>query len=169
MTPDPLVLTLALDAGAMAFLEGLRQAHFPRARNIVPAHVTLFHALPGAEIEAISARLAAECAACPRCVAQLGPSRSLGRGVALTVSAPSVAALRERLAEAWRAWLTPQDAQSWRPHATVQNKVAAELARALHADLSANLPPRAATAEGLLLWHYRGGPWEPAGRFDFSG
>ena len=166
---DPLILTLALDAGSSAFLQALREAHYPRGRHIVPAHVTLFHALPGAEIATIAARLAAECTATPPSGAMLGPSRSLGHGVALTVSAPAVAALRERLAEAWRDWLTPQDAQSWRPHATIQNKVSAETAHALHAELSATLPPRAGTAEGLLLWHYRGGPWEPAGSFPFRG
>ena len=54
-------------------------------------------------------------------------------------------------------------------HATVQNKVAAERARALHAELAAILPTREGRAEGLLLWRYRGGPWEPAGSFSFTG
>lgn len=169
MAADPLVLTLGLDAEAMAFLDALRRAHFPPGRNIVPAHVTLFHALPGAEIAAITARLAQECAALAPGPVRLGPPRSLGRGVALGVAAPAIAALRDRLAQAWRGWLTPQDAQGWRPHATVQNKVAAETARALHAELTASVPPRDARAEALLLWHYRGGPWEPAARFAFAG
>jgi len=166
---DPLILTLALDEGSSAFLAALRRAHYPPGRSVVPAHVTLFHALPGAEITAITDRLAAECAAAAPSGVMLGPSRSLGHGVALTVSAPAIAALRDRLAEAWRDWLTPQDAQSWRPHATIQNRVAAAVAHALHAELASTLPPRAGTAEGLLLWHYRGGPWEPAGSFPFRG
>ena len=153
----------------MEFLDDLRRAHFPPARNIVPGHVTLFHALPGAEIAAIRERLARECATTAPSAVRLGPPRSLGRGVALDVAAPGIAPLRARLASDWRPWLTPQDAQGWRPHATVQNKVAADVARALHADLTATLPPRAATAEGLSLWHYRGGPWEPAASFRFDG
>ncbi len=51
----------------------------------------------------------------------------------------------------------------------MQNKVEPEAARALHAELLATLPPREARAEGLLLWHYRGGPWEAAGAFRFGG
>jgi hypothetical protein len=168
--PAPLILTLALDAASQAWLETLRRAHFPPARNLVPAHVTLFHALPGAEIAAVTAALEAACATLPAAVpVRLGPPRFLGRGVALEVAAPAVAGLRAGLAARFAPWLTRQDAQGWRPHATVQNKVAPEAARALHAALSAGLPPREATAEGLLLWHYRGGPWEAAGQVRFGG
>ncbi len=166
---DPLILTLLLDEGTQAWLDALRRAHFPPERNLVPAHVTLFHALPGAEIDSVLAALAAECRAVAPEGVRIGPPRFLGRGVALSVAAPAVEALRARLAARWRDRLSPQDKQGWRPHATVQNKVAAERARALHAELSAALPPREGRAEGLLLWRYRGGPWEPAGQFDFTG
>lgn len=43
----PLTVTAALDEGAFAWFDDLRQSHFPRHRNKVPAHLTLFHALPG--------------------------------------------------------------------------------------------------------------------------
>lgn len=166
---DPLILTLLLDAESQAWLEALRRAHFPPERNLIPAHVTLFHALPGAEIGTIRATLAEACAALPAEVTvRLGPPRFLGRGVALEVAAPMIAALRRDLATRWQGWLTRQDAQGWRPHATVQNKVAPDQARALHAMLSATLPDREATGAALLLWRYRGGPWDAAGRFDFA-
>ena len=164
----PLVLTLALEAEAQAWLQALRDAHFPPERNLVPAHVTLFHHLPRAELAAIAANLAVECAARPAPPVRLGPPRFLGRGVALAVVAPEVAALRGRFAALWAAWLTPQDRQGWRPHATVQNKVAPAAARALHAELAASLPVREARAEALRLWRSRGGPWEAAGRFGFG-
>lgn len=162
----PLILTLALDAASEAWLQALRDAHFPAGRNIVPAHVTLFHALPGEHLPAIAAQLAA--VSIPPCPVRLGPPRFLGRGVALEVAAPDIAALRARLRAAWLDWLTPQDRQGWRGHATLQNKVAPDLARALFAQLSATLPPREATATGLRLWHYRGGPWEAAGEVPFA-
>ncbi len=164
----PLILTLALDPDTQAWLEALRQAHFPPARNLIPAHVTLFHALPGEELAAILAGLAEACASLAPCAARIGPPRFLGRGVALEVAAPEVVRLRARLAATWQRWLTLQDRQGWRPHATVQNKVAADRARALHAALAASLPIREARTEGLTLWHYRGGPWEPAGEFRFA-
>lgn len=167
--PDPLILTLRLDADTQGWLDALRRAHFPPERNLVPAHVTLFHALPGAELDSVLAALAEECRAVPQSDARIGPPRFLGRGVALSVTAPAVEALRARLAARWRAWLSPQDGQGWRPHATVQNKVKADRARALYAELTAGLPVRDGRAEGLLLWRYRGGPWEPAGSFAFTG
>ena len=165
----PLVLTLGLDAATQTWLESMRRAHFPPTRNLVPAHVTLFHALPGEQEAAIRAALAAECAALPPSRVRVGPARSLGRGVALEVAAPAVAALRERLAERWRPWLTAQDRQRWRPHATVQNKVSPERAQALLLALAALLPaPREAQAEALLLWRYCGGPWEALERIPFT-
>ena len=124
--------------------------------------------MPGDELDAVLAALAEECRASAPEAMRIGPPRFLGRGVALDVSAPAVAALRARLAARWRAWLSPQDRQNWRPHATIQNKVAPERARALHAELFAGLPGREGRAEGLLLWRYRGGPWEAAGRFAFA-
>ena len=165
---DPLILTLMLDADTQAWLDALRRAHFPPERNLVPAHFTLFHALPGIELDSVLAALADECGATAPGTVRIGPPRFLGRGVALAVSAPAVEVLRARLAARWRDWLTPQDRQGWRPHATVQNKVAAERARALHAELAARLPVREGRAEGLLLWRYRGGPWDAAGRFAFA-
>ena len=165
---DPLILTLAVDARAQERLDWLRRAHFPPERNLVPAHVTLFHALPGDRADDIRGALAAECAAVAPSVVILGPPRLLGRGVALAVDAPTIAALRARLAARWSDWLTAQDRQRWNPHATVQNKVRPERARALYRTLSATSAVAEARAEALLLWHYRGGPWEPAGRFAFA-
>jgi hypothetical protein len=42
----------------------------------------------------------------------------------------------------------------------VQNKVTAEAARQLYAQLSASWQAFRGQGEGLLLWRYRGGPWE---------
>jgi hypothetical protein len=165
----PLILTLGLDEASFARLEGLRRAHFPPHLNRIPAHVTLFHALPGDEEPAILLRLAEvvrDTAPLPLRVAAVMP---LGRGTALRLEAPGAAALRARLAEGWRDWLTPQDRGGWRPHVTVQNKVAPEEARRLQEELRARFAPWEGRAEGLLLWRYRGGPWEAAGRFGFAG
>ena len=43
----PLILSLKLDQASFDALEVLRQQYFPRARNFLSAHVTLFHQLPG--------------------------------------------------------------------------------------------------------------------------
>ena len=166
---DPLILTLGLDADSFARLDAERRALFPAHLNRIPAHVTLFHHLPGMEEAGVVQALRSACAGQEPAPVRVTEAFPLGRGVAYRLEAPEVAALRGRLARAWEAWLTPQDRQPWRPHVTVQNKVAPEVARITLARVRAGFAPWEARAEGLLLWRYRGGPWEAAGEFPFAG
>lgn len=46
LTAFPLILTLRLDPVTFARLDALRQARFPDRGYRLPAHQTLFHALP---------------------------------------------------------------------------------------------------------------------------
>jgi len=164
----PLILTLALHPDDQARFDRLRTLHFPAERNMIPAHVTLFHHLPGAELDAIQDTLARQCAALPAFPVEAAGLRFLGRGVAYELRAAELLALRGRLARGWQDWLTPQDAQGYRPHVTVQNKARPEDARALHDAMQAGFAPFSVRAEGLLLWHYLGGPWRLAGEHRFE-
>lgn len=164
----PLILTLALDTEAFERFDGLRRQHFPPERNVIPAHLTLFHHLPGAELAGIVGALRRTAAERAPIALRVTGLRSLGRGVAFTLESPELGALRRDLAALWAAWLGPQDRQGFRPHVTVQNKVSGEEAAALLARLQAGFSPFEATGTGLLLWHYRGGPWERAGAFPFA-
>jgi 2'-5' RNA ligase len=155
-----LILTLRLDDRAFAVLDGLRRRHFPPERNLIPAHITLFHALPGEQERSISAALAAAVRATGPLPIVLPGVRFLGRGVALEVEAPKLRALRDALAGSWSPWLGAQDRQPYRPHVTVQNKVAPDVARSLYDELRLSWRPLEARGEGLLLWRYLGGPWE---------
>lgn len=167
-TADPLILTLTFDGDAAAFFEGLRRRHFPERLNRIPAHATLFHHLDGSReteiVETIAAILRAEP---PPDVAVTG-LRFTGRGVAFVLASDALSALRARLASRFTDMLTPQDRQGWRPHVTVQNKVAPEVARALHADLVQAFEPFRFVAPGLMLWRYLGGPWAHRATFAFG-
>ena len=165
---DPLILTAAFDAVTAQTFQALRDRHFPPRLNIVPAHLTLFHTLPGAELAAVDARLQTLCEAEVAIACAVDGLRFLGRGVALAMTAPRLTQLRKDLANGWRGWLTNQDGQTFRPHITVQNKVDPVAARALHAQLEAAPPLIRGTIVGLDLWHYRGGPWEPIARYAFG-
>ena len=166
--PDaPLIVTLLLDAGSQARFDELRRLHFPPERNVLAAHVTLFHALPGEQLPAVLHDLERAAGRDPFPVA-VPAVRSLGRGTAYVLAAPELDALRAELAAGWRQWLTPQDAQRFAAHVTVQNKVPPERARALHAALTAAPLPPPATATGLGLWRYLGGPWEPVAALRFG-
>jgi 2'-5' RNA ligase len=165
----PLILTLELDEAAFADFDGQRRRHFPEALNRIPAHVTLFHHLPGEEERGVVETLAAEVLAEGSMPVAVTGLRFTGRGVAYALESSRLSALRGRLAAAFAPWLTAQDRQGYRPHVTVQNKVSPEEARALHRELEAAFVPREIAGTGLLLWRYLGGPWEARGRFRFGG
>ena len=169
--PDsaPLILTLTLDAASQAFFDEQRRRYFPSKINYLSAHLTLFHALPGAEAPAILTDLAEVAAgqSAPLPLAVMG-LKFMGRGVMYTLDNPDLPALHRRLQRQWQPWLTAQDGQGLRPHITVQNKVDPAVARALHAELSAGFIPFGAQGTGLALWTYRGGPWELRRLFPFG-
>jgi hypothetical protein len=165
----PLILTLQMEDDAFARFEELRRRHFPELLNKIPAHATLFHALPGEEEAGITDMIdAASRAMQPPEVAVTG-LHFTGRGVAFVLESEALSAFRGRLAAPFEPWLTPQDRQGWRPHVTVQNKVDPDTARALQADLERDFVPFRFTAPGVLLWRYLGGPWEPRAALLFGG
>ncbi len=166
--PAPLILTLRFDDRSFAFFQAQRQRYFPPDRNLIPAHLTLFHKLPGDHLAIISQDLESAARAQPPFRLDVTGLRSLGRGTAYTLASPNLQFLRRELAQKWDAWLGPQDRQKHQPHVTVQNKVEPADARALLAELSQAFTPFQATALGLDLWSYRGGPWESAGSFLFT-
>jgi hypothetical protein len=163
----PLILTAALAPDLQERFDRLRHAHFPVERNHLAAHVTLFHQLPGDEVAAVAADVTAAVAGPPP-VVEVAGLRFLGRGVAYVLRSPGLDAVRAGLARRWARWLAPQDRGPHRPHVTVQNKVAPEVARALHADLAAAFVPETAAIPALELWRYLGGPWEPVSRHPFG-
>jgi 2'-5' RNA ligase len=165
---SPLVLTLELDRTTFEQVNALRQQYFPPDRNLIPAHVTLFHALPGDREQEISQSLQTLCAQSTRIALSLPALRFLGNGVAIEIDAPALVQLRQTLAERWSDWLTRQDRQGYRPHITIQNKVTAVEAQRTYEALKARWQALDGYGEGLLLWHYRGGPWQLAHAFPFT-
>ena len=164
----PIIVTALLGDADFAWLDGLRRRHFPPERNVLPAHLTLFHHLPPSIAPELGQRLAA-IAAEPEPPARAVDWISLGGGVALRVESPALGGVRDALADAFTGLLTPQDQARWRPHVTVQNKVPPEAAARLRDELSNGFNPRPIRVVGLASWYYRGGPWEPIGRYRFRG
>ena len=155
----PLIVTLQLDEAAQQRFDRLREEHFPPERNVLAAHVTLFHALPGAQLAAVQEDVA-EVAARPAFPVRVSGVRSLGRGTAYVLEAEELTALRAALGARWSAWLTPQDRQRFSAHVTVQNKVAPAAAAALREQLLAGFTPYDVQAVGIGVWRYLDGPWE---------
>lgn len=167
MTPThhPLVLTLTLDEAATKFFNELRQQHFPAERNHLEAHLTLFHHLPGAEADRLVAELERVSQWYHPLRMVVKEVRLLGKGVAYRLECTLLQQLHRQLQKQWQAQLTPQDQQKLWPHVTVQNKVAPDEAKRLHAQLSAGFEPFEAVGTGLHLWEYHGGPWQSKQQF----
>ena len=163
-----LILTLKLDQATFERVNTLRQQYFPPERNVVPAHVILFHQLPGDRESAISDRLKTLCAQTKHFPFSLPSLQFFGNGVAINVSSPELMQLHKTLATTWDEWLIPQDRQGYRPHITIQNKVDSKTARQLYEELEAQWQPMTGWGEGLLLWYYQKGPWELAREFCFA-
>ncbi len=164
--PATLLLTLELSEPAQSLFQALRNRHFPPERNLVPAHVSLFHTLPGAERGGIVRLLRSLDTARPQILVE--PPRSLGHGVAFRLASAELQALRGRLAAAWSEWLTPQDRQRFQPHITVQNKVTPGQAAATLARLQNGFAPWPTEGVALLLWRYLDGPWQAIERFELA-
>jgi hypothetical protein len=156
----PIIVTATFGDGDNGWLQALRRAHYPAARNRVPAHLTLLrHLPPGIEAE-LSRRLAATTAAPPP-QAEIAGVIDLGQGTALRVESEGLEAIRADLADAFHGLLMPQDRTPWRPHVTIQNKVEPRDARALQRQLRLGFEPRPLAIRGLASWHYLDGRWEP--------
>lgn len=160
------IVTLHLDEESQEIFERLRQRYFPPERNLIGAHLTMFHRLP--EIDAVAGELERAAAGQAAFSMEVDGLRSLGRGVAYTLRSPELLRLHRELSSAFAEHLTAQDRQRFQPHVVVQNKVDPAAARELLVELRAGFVPWQVRAVGLDLWRYLGGPWELAGAVGFS-
>ena len=167
--PRPLILTALLAAPAQAKFEALRRAHYPPEQNRVPAHVSLFHQLPGRELAAIKRRLQAVCGPLPPPPVEVVGVKSLGKGAAFALRSENLANIHAELADGWSTLLIPQDRGGFQGHVTVQNKVTSGEARATVQALQAGFRPFATAVVAIAVWRYLDGPWEALGQVAFRG
>lgn len=158
------ILTAELDPANFTWLNALRCEHFPQDRNVLPAHLTLFHRLSSAQ----TARLDDLAIPTTPIPVLYDGVRLLGFGVAIKVQAPELERLRTALRDVMGEGFSRQDSQAWRPHVTIQNKVTAAAARRLFEQLQIGFAPRAGAALGLLVWEYLNGPWRLDRRIPFD-
>jgi hypothetical protein len=163
-----LIVTAELGREDFAWIDALRRAHYPSQLNCVRAHLTIFHTLPPSSEREVSDRLA-EQARGLRPKAQVDGLLDLGGGVAFRVVSPDLDRLRGELADDLHGLLGAQDSGGWRPHVTIQNKVAPKVARALLDSLGRDFQTRRLTIAGLGLHRYLGGPWETIATWPFRG
>ena len=165
----PFLITLGFDPTSFDRLDELRRRYFPAERNQVPAHLSMFHQLPGSESDAIDDELARVARSHPPIVMQFTNPKPTGHGVMLAVQAPGLAGLRGELAKTFARHLTPQDRQPYQPHVMIMNKAdRVEAERAL-LEVRSTWSPWSGIGDRLILWRYLGGPWDEAASYPFSG
>ncbi|WP_435015423.1 2'-5' RNA ligase family protein [Tundrisphaera sp. TA3] len=170
VAPDAVLLvTLGFDSPTFARLDALRRRYFPPERNFIPAHISLFHHLPGSEFATIDEALAASAASRGPIDLAFRTIRRMDRGMMAVVEAAGLAAIHARLAAAFKTWLTPQDRQPFRSHVTIMNKAERDDAARAFGELQATWNPWDGVGDRLLLWEYRGGPWDAVAEYPFSG
>lgn len=160
------IVTLRMDLTSQLFFEALRQKHFPPERNYIAAHLTLFHTLPPiAEVSDALRRITEHQHAFSMRATGL---RSLGCGVAFTLGSIELLSLHMELSHLFRAYLSAQDRQKFMPHVVIQNKTTQESSKVLLSAMQSEFRQFEVVAEGLELWHYRGGPWDLVETFLFE-
>lgn len=163
----PFLVTLGMDSPSFAQLDTLRDHYFPARRNVVPAHLCLFHKLPGTEGEAIFEALKLATMKMAPIPLRFGRLEKHSGGMAVAVDAPGLARIHAWLNSRFSIWLTPQDRQPFWPHVTLMDHSPKPKVDRAFADLSATWEPWNGTGESLLLWRYRDGPWGLASEFRF--
>src|SRR4030095_3206582 len=94
---------------------------------------------------------------------------NLSGGVAFRVVSEDLEAILDAIADHFHGMLCAPDAAGWRPHITIQNKVAPRQAKALLDQLESEFRPRTLGIAGLSVHRYRGGPWESLATYKFRG
>jgi hypothetical protein len=163
-----LIVTAEMAPADLAWLDRLRRAHYPPERNHLPAHLTIFHALPPSS-EGDVRRSLGGVAAEPPPRSSIEGLMNLGGGVAFRVVSPDLDAIRTELAADFHGLTSAQDSGGWRPHVTIQNKVTTKVARELLTNLERDFRPRSLGIVGLGLHRYLGGPWERLETYSFRG
>ena len=164
----PLIVTADFAPDDYAWLEGLRRAHYPAEQNRVPVHLTMFQGLPPSAVEEVKQQLSLHSAGPPP-PATIAGLMNLSSGVAFRVVSEQLDSIREAIAVHFHGLLCAPDAAGWRPHVTIQNKVAPKQAKALIDELTRGFNPRPLGIAGLSVHRYRGGPWETLASYKFRG
>lgn len=167
MPNNPLIVTTKMDPQLFEFFTELRRKHFPPERNHLSAHITLFHHLPGERLDEIEEHLKITASRQYKFGLHFPTLKFIGRGTIAEINSSELISLRNKLANQWSDYLTPQDNQKFAPHVTIQNKTAPDEARNLFENLREAWQPKTGTAIALQIWYYRNGPWQLANEFDF--
>ncbi|WWC92607.1 uncharacterized protein L201_007566 [Kwoniella dendrophila CBS 6074] len=191
---SPLILTLRLDKTTHKLLTDLRYKHFPKHRNFLEAHVTLFHAIPLHRYDELDYKLNEICNNTNQWDVYFGEPEKMGnRGVYLVMrEKPSFQTSnlhKHLLSELKRNIkrdedkLTNQDLQTMKkPHVTILNKAENEnqvndclddlnqfFDNLKNSSSDNQRGQHRGKAVGFEVFEYLGGPWKSVKEYSFKG
>lgn len=155
------VLTLHTDARHQNVLNNLRNRYFPRRLNRIPAHVCLFHALPGSQLAKIRADIKAVVQEFTPFLIETKDLRPFanGHGVALSVEAPLAPEVHQTLKNEWGPFLSKQD-QNFKPHYTIANQLVEMTCQKAVKEIRESFEGSKGQVDGLTLFRYERGLWK---------
>ncbi|KAI8935407.1 hypothetical protein NX059_007987 [Plenodomus lindquistii] len=167
------VLTMKISDSLAKPMNEMRAQYFPKRLNRIPAHLTLFHALPHSHMEVLEQSLSQTCLSMQPFAVSTGKPFRMRKGVGVNVDAGynELKNVHQQLQSQWQSFLSEQDAGGFRPHWTVMNKVDDEVAvngafESIRNDLSQR--SEEGQALGLDLWRYNRGNWDWEKEFVFG-
>ena len=163
------ILTLHTDVAHHKEMTALRNQHFPKHINKLEAHIALFRALPGSELERIEFDIAKLAFNHERFQINTSQPFRLGKGVGIGVNPGPAKGIYEELRSKWEPFLSKQDL-SFKAHYTMQNKVEDQKAVDETLDkLQKEFKGSKGVVEGLMLYRYDKGYWRREKEFMFAG
>ncbi|GAA5948570.1 hypothetical protein JCM3765_004930 [Sporobolomyces pararoseus] len=156
-------------------INDLRKRYFPAHRLKVPAHLTLFHALPHSRLEDIKQSLDKVSGQTKAFKVSAGKVFKMGeQGVAIDpgMGIEEGRQLHGELKKDWKEFLSQQDSKTFRAHWTIVNKEddKEKVVKALREVIEWEKQGGAkeGEADGLVLWRYNHGEWVFEKEWDFQ-
>ncbi len=165
----PLVLTFVMDDESQARLDLWRKLYFPPERNVLKAHLTIYHQLPGQNISRIDEILRdishLRLSPFPIAFEELKTRQGF---VGVKVASPELMQVKSELDHAFDPFLKAQDRKPYSPHVTVTNLGSPKDAQKVMELLTKEFVPWRGSVRAVSLFHYRGGPWEEYRTYSFD-
>ena len=166
------VLALQTDRDFHQRINDLRKQYFPPRLNKVGAHITLFQALPGSQLDSIVSDLLEIAHPERRFQINTVRARLMPYGVALDAKINQARRLWKTLHQKWGPagadFLSKQD-QQFDAYYTIQNKVEKDVAIQTWEKVRQRFKCEKGWAIGLTLYKYtKGGQWTFHRTFDFA-
>ena len=161
------ILTLRTDNKLQERVTTLRNQYYPPHLNKVSAHIALFRALPGSQLDTITADISELAKQQRPFYIATGDFYLLKHGVAMSAKVPNARRIYDRLKKKWKHFLSKQD-KDFKAHYTIQNKAEEGVPQRTLEELKANSEKIRGQVHGLSLFRYDKGHWQYVKDFMFS-